>query len=186
MHIGQSIPIFGDWFLIHFVENPGMAFGIIIGDRLFLRLFRIIFACFLIVIIVRLIKQNYKTGFIVCISLILAGAIGNIIDGVFYGVIFEESTRSHVASFVPWGQGYASLFRGDVVDMLFFPIIRTTYPDWFPWIGGTEFVFFRFVFNIADSAIVIGVFSLWIFYRNTFFYLLYSKKEHEELENQNL
>ena len=185
MHIGQSIPVFGDWFLIHFIENPGTMFGVLFGSQLLQSFFRIAFACIIAVFIVKLIKQNHKTGFIVCLSILLAGAIGNIIDNIFYGVIFEASTRSHVASFVPWGQGYASLFHGKVVDMFFFPIIRTTYPDWFPWIGGNEFVFFRYIFNIADSAITIGSFSLLIFYRKTLSYWFQSKKKREETEKQN-
>jgi len=184
MYIGQDIPVFGNWFLISFIENPGMAFGINPGNILIL--FRMALACFIIAIIVRLIKQDYKTGFIVCFSLILAGGIGNIIDNIFYGMIFEESTPWHVASFVPWGQGYAALFQGKVVDMLSFPIIRTTYPEWFPFLGGNDFIFFRYVFNVADSAITIGVALLLIFYRDTLYYLLLSKKEREKLEREKL
>ena len=186
MHIGQSIPVLGDWFLIFFVENPGTMFGsVMFGNQMLQAFFRIALVCVIAAFIVKLIKHNFKTGFIVCLSIMLAGAIGNVIDNIFYGVIFEESTRSHVASFAPWGQGYASLFHGKVVDMFFFPIIRTTYPDWFPWIGGNEFVFFNFVFNIADSAITIGSFLLLIFYRKTLSYWFQSKKKREETENQN-
>ena len=184
MYIGQDIPVLGNWFLISFVENPGMAFGIIPGNRLLLMLFRIVLICFIIVLITKAIKQNYNTGFIVCFSLILAGGLGNMIDNVFYGMIFEESTPWHVASFVPWGQGYASLFQGNVVDMFFFPLIRTTYPEWFPWVGGNDFVFFRYIFNVADSAITIGLASLLIFYWDTPIYSLFSKKEREKLEQQ--
>ena len=184
MMLFESIHVF-DWFQIYFVENPGMAFGINPGNKLLLTLFRIFAMCAIIYYISRLIKQNYKTGFIVCISLVLAGATGNIIDSVFYGMIFEAAHPHQVASFVPWGQGYASLFHGNVVDMFFFPIIRTTYPDWFPWIGGNEFVFFRYIFNIADSAITIGSFLLLIFYRKTLSYWFQSKKKREETEKQN-
>ena len=186
MTLFESIHVFGDWFQIYFVENPGMAFGINPGNKLFLTLFRIVAMCFIIYYISRLIKQNYKTGFIVCISLVLAGATGNIIDSVFYGMIFEAAHPHQVASFVPWGQGYASLFHGNVVDMFYFPIIRTIYPEWFPWVGGNEFVFFRYIFNVADSAITIGVFLLLIFYRNTLSYSLLSKKEREKLQQKEL
>jgi len=186
MTLFESIYVFGDWFQIYFVENPGMAFGINPGNKLFLTLFRIVAMCFLIYYISRLIKQDYKIGFIICVSLVLAGATGNIIDSVFYGMIFEAAHPEHVASFVPWGQGYASLFHGNVVDMFYFPIIRTTYPEWFPWVGGNEFLFFRYIFNVADSAITIGVALLLIFYRDTLSYSLLSKKEREKLKQKEL
>ena len=183
MMLFQSIPI-TSWFEIYFIENPGMAFGINLGNKLFLTLFRIVAMSFIIAFIVRLIKQNYKTGFIVCVSLVLAGATGNIIDSVFYGMIFEAAHPGQVASFVAWGQGYAPLFHGNVVDMLYFPIIRGTYPQWFPFFGGQDFLFFRFIFNIADSAITSGVILLLIFYRNTLSYSLLSKKERAKIDKE--
>src|SRR5690554_2887909 len=142
-----------DWFKIYFVENNGMAFGIEAGGKLFLSLFRIIAVVFIVIYLSRLIKQNYGAGFIACMALILAGASGNIIDSIFYGVIFEASYPGHVASFVPWGEGYASLLHGRVVDMFYFPLFSGTFPDWVPFVGGDEFLFFRFIFNVADSAI---------------------------------
>ncbi len=183
MGLKDSIDVFS-WFQIYFVENNGMAFGIEAGGKLFLSLFRIIAVIFIAIYLSRLIKQNYKSGFIACMALILAGAAGNIIDSVFYGVIFEESFPGHVASFVPWGEGYASLLHGRVVDMLYFPLISGSYPDWIPFLGGKEFLFFRFIFNIADSAITVGVILILLFYRRTLSYSLLSKSEREKLEKE--
>lgn len=183
MGLKDSIHIF-DWFQIFFVENPGMAFGIEAGGKLFLSLFRIIAVIFILIYLSQLIKRGYKTGFIACVALILAGASGNIIDSIFYGVIFEASYPGHVASFVPWGEGYASLLHGKVVDMLYFPLISGTYPGWIPFLGGEEFLFFRFIFNIADSAITVGVILILLFYRRTLSYSLLSKSEREKLEKQ--
>ena len=154
-----------DWFKIYFVENNGMAFGIEAGGKLFLSLFRIVAVIFIVIYISRLVKQQYSLGFIACVSLILAGASGNILDSIFYGVIFEASYPGHVASFVPWGEGYSSLLHGKVVDMLYFPLFSGTFPDWVPFVGGQEFLFFRFIFNVADSAITVGVILLLLFYR---------------------
>lgn len=173
-----------DWFKIYFVENNGMAFGIEAGGKLFLSLFRIVAIIFIIVYMNRLIKGNYKTGFIVCIALVLAGASGNILDSVFYGTVFQASYPGYVASFVPFGEGYASLLHGKVVDMLYFPLIEGTYPGWIPFVGGQEFLFFRFIFNIADSAITVGVALLLIFYRRTLSFSLLSKKERERIEKE--
>lgn len=181
-HMGlyDAIDVF-DWFKIYFVENNGMAFGIEAGGKLFLSVFRIIAVVFIIIFLSRLIKQGFSRGFIACVALILAGASGNIIDSIFYGVIFEASYPGHVASFVPWGEGYSSLLHGRVVDMLYFPIISSTYPDWIPFIGGKEFLFFRFIFNVADSAITVGVALILFFYRKTLSYSLLSKSEREKL-----
>lgn len=129
-------------------------------------------------------RENYKTGFIVCITLVLAGAAGNIVDSVLYGVIFEASYPGHVASLVPWGQGYSSLLHGKVVDMLYFPLISGHYPDWIPVVGGQEFLFFRFIFNLADSAITIGVILILLFYRKTLSYSLMSKSERDKLDTE--
>lgn len=183
MGLKDSIDVF-DWFQIYFVENPGMAFGIEAGGKLFLSLFRIIAVIFIFIYLSQLIKRNYKSGFIACVALILAGASGNIIDSIFYGVIFEASYIGHVASFVSWGEGYASLLHGKVVDMLYFPLISGKYPDWVPFLGGEEFVFFRFIFNIADSAITVGVILILLFYRRTLSYSLLSKSEREKLEKE--
>jgi signal peptidase II len=174
-----------DWFKIYFVENNGMAFGIEAGGKLFLSIFRIIAVTFIILYIRKLVKLGFKTSFISCVALILAGAAGNIIDSIFYGVLFEASYPGHIASFVPWGQGYSTLLHGKVVDMLYFPLFSGTFPDWIPFVGGEEFLFFRFIFNIADSAITIGVILLLLFYRKTLSYSLLSKSEREKYDMDN-
>ncbi len=184
MELYDSIDI-TNWFKIYFVENNGMAFGIEAGGKLFLSLFRIIAVTFIVIYLNRLIKQRFKKGFIVCISLILAGASSNIIDSVFYGAIFEASYPGHIASFTPWGEGYSTLLHGKVVDMLYFPIFNTTLPNWIPFIGGEDFLFFRFIFNFADSAITIGVILLLLFYRKTLSYSLMSKQEREKFDKAN-
>ncbi|MBF6628592.1 MAG: lipoprotein signal peptidase [Proteiniphilum sp.] len=173
-----------DWFKIYFVENNGMAFGIEAGGKLFLSLFRIIAVVLIVFYIKRLVKDNYKTGFIISVTLVLAGASGNIIDSIFYGVIFEASYPGHLSSLVSWGEGYSSFLHGKVVDMLYFPIISGTYPKWVPFVGGQEFLFFRFIFNIADSAITVGVILILLFYRKTLSYSLLSRKEREDLEKE--
>jgi signal peptidase II len=132
----------------------------------------------------KLIKEGFKKGFIACVALILAGASGNIIDSVFYGVIFEASYAGHTASFVPWGEGYSTLLHGKVVDMLYFPLFSGTFPNWIPFIGGEDFLFFRFIFNIADSAITVGVILLLLFYRKTLSYSLLSKSEREKYDKE--
>lgn len=117
-------------------------------------------------------------------ALILAGASGNIIDSIFYGVIFEASYPGHIASFVPWGEGYSTLLHGKVVDMLYFPLFSGTFPEWMPFFGGEDFLFFRFIFNIADSAITVGVILLLLFYRKTLSYSLLSKSEREKFDKE--
>lgn len=171
-----------DWFKIYFVENNGMAFGIEAGGKLFLSVFRIIAVVFIILYLRKLVNQGYKPGFTACVALILAGATGNIIDSIFYGVIFEASYAGHIASFVPWGEGYSSLLHGKVVDMLYFPLIEGTFPNWMPFVGGDDFLFFRFIFNFADSAITVGVILLLLFYRKTLSYSLLSKSEREKYD----
>ena len=154
------------WFYIYFTENPGMAFGIEVIGKLFLTVFRIVAVAFISYYLYKIVKQNYSFGFIACVALVLAGAVGNIIDSVFYGVIFDHS-YGQVATFLPEGGGYAPWLHGKVVDMFYFPLIQTTWPDWVPFYGGEEFVFFRPIFNLADSAICVGVFALLLFYRHT-------------------
>ncbi len=173
-----------NWFKIYFVENPGMAFGIEAGSKLFLTLFRIVAVVLIIIFLNKIIKLRFKVGFIICISLILAGATGNIIDSVFYGVIFEASYPGHVASFVPWGEGYSSFLHGNVVDMFYFPLISGAYPNWLPFVGGQDFLFFRFIFNVADSSITVGVILLLLFYRKTLSYSLLSKSEREKVDKE--
>jgi len=178
MKLSDSIEIFS-WFKIYFIENSGMAFGIKLVDTYILTIFRMVVVCWFGVIIYKLIQKGiYKTGFILCLSLILAGAIGNIIDCVFYGVLFDESTLYQVATFLP-EKGYSTFLNGHVVDMLSFPLIETTWPSWVPVWGGTKFVFFRPIFNIADSSICVNVFILIIFYKQSLLACLEKEKEQQ-------
>ena len=163
MYWHESIKI-TDWFYIYFTENNGMAFGMEIFNKFFLTGFRIIAAIAIAYLLVQYVKKNYKTGFLVCVSLILAGAIGNIIDCVFYGEIFSESTNSLLATFVPIGEGYSEWFYGKVVDMFYVPIIDTDWPTWMPFVGGEHFIFFSPIFNFADAAISCGIIALILFY----------------------
>ena len=164
MYLGQEYQIF-DWFYIHFTENNGMAFGMEFGGdwgKLGLSLFRIVFVVFMASFLLKLIRKNADKVLIVSLSLVLAGAVGNIIDGTLYGILFSESYRQ-LATFLPEAGGYAPLFFGKVVDMFYFPIFKGYLPEWIPFWGGDYFVFFRPVFNIADSAISIGVAIMVIF-----------------------
>ncbi|WP_165023370.1 lipoprotein signal peptidase [Dysgonomonas sp. ZJ279] len=166
MSLYESIEI-ASWFKIYFVENNGMAFGMEVIGKLFLSLFRIVAIGFIGYYLYTLVKKQYSKGYIACIALILAGAFGNIIDSVFYGEIFSASYQGHVASFVSLGDGYSSWLHGKVVDMLYFPLIEGTFPSWLPMWGGENFIFFSPIFNIADSAITVGIFILLLFYRKT-------------------
>ncbi len=163
MEIGESIQV-TDWFYILFVENPGMAFGMELFNKMFLTLFRIVAVVAIGYGIFYSIKKKFNFGFTAAVTLIFSGALGNIIDCVFYGVWFSSST-GQVAAFSPEGGGYAPLFYGKVVDMFYFPLIDATLPSWIPWVGGDSFTFFDPVFNIADSAICIGVFYILLFQR---------------------
>ncbi|MDR0233068.1 MAG: lipoprotein signal peptidase [Dysgonamonadaceae bacterium] len=165
MYLGQSFEI-TSWFKIYFTENNGMAFGIEVIGKLFLSIFRIIASCVLIYYLYQIVKRKLSTGYIVCIALIFAGAVGNIIDCIFYGVIFDSS-YGQVATLFPPGGGYSTWLHGKVVDMFYFPIIDTTWPKWVPFWGGNDFVFFSPIFNLADSAISVGVAILFLFYRKT-------------------
>ncbi|SEF41392.1 lipoprotein signal peptidase [Sphingobacterium lactis] len=177
MTIGQNFKVLGDKFLIHFIENPGMAYGMEFGGeygKLFLSVFRIIAVIGIGYGLHYMIKNKYNRGFILNVALIFAGALGNIIDSAFYGLIFSESTPYSKAVLFPDGGGYASFLHGKVVDMLYFPLVSGTFPTWFPIWGGENFMFFRPVFNIADSAISVGVFLILIFQKR------YFKEEHTE------
>jgi len=169
--IGDEIVIFKDWFILHFVENNGMAFGFeFAGEygKMFLSVFRILAVFAIGWYLFKLAKnKEIPFGFIVCISLIFAGAIGNIIDSLFYGLIFNDS-YGQVASLFPAEGGYSSFLHGRVVDMFYFPLIEGRYPEWVPSVGGDPFIFFRPVFNIADSSITVGIFAILLFYRKYF------------------
>lgn len=168
MGYGEEIPLFGDWGFLHFVENPGMAFGIEFGGewgKLGLSVFRIIAVIFLSFYLRSLIKTKASLGFLISAGLVLAGAIGNIIDSAFYGLIFSSGGMAEI---FPEGGGYAGFLHGRVVDMFYFPMFRGTFPDWMPIWGGEPFLFFRPVFNIADAAITVGVASIILFYRSYF------------------
>jgi len=171
MTLGQEFHVAGNWFIIHFTENNGMAFGLQFAGgygKLALSLFRIFAVGFLVWYIFRLAKSKTSFGVIFCFSLILAGAMGNIFDSALYGMLFSESTYFDVARFLPAEGGYSTFLHGKVVDMFYFPILEGNYPQWLPILGGDHFIFFRPVFNVADSAITTGVLSLLIFQRKFF------------------
>ncbi len=171
MTLGENISIAGHWFFIHFTENEGMAFGMKLGGnfgKLFLSLFRILAVIIIGWWLYKVTRKKVSNGLIICIALIMAGAIGNIIDSAFYGLVFSESTFMEVAKFFPPDGGYGHFLHGKVVDMLYFPVIETHYPSWFPIFGGDELIFFQPVFNIADSAITCGVILLIIFQKKFF------------------
>lgn len=166
---GEEFQLFGsEHFLVHFVENNGMAFGLSLGadyGKLFLTLFRITAVSFLFVYLFRLIQEKAEKTLLLGFSLIQAGALGNIIDSVFYGYIFSESSfHGGVAEIFPAAGGYAPLLYGRVVDMLYFPLFYGNYPEWLPLVGGRAYLFFRPVFNLADVAISVGVVMLLFFY----------------------
>lgn len=172
MTIGESIPVFGNWFQICFIENNGMAFGMQFGGsfgKLALSLFRVVLIGFIIYYLGKLVKrEGTPAGVLVGFSLVLVGAIGNVIDCLFYGEIFSASTYTAVAELFPPGGGYSSFLYGKVVDMFYFPIIHTTWPDWMPVCGGEEFIFFSPIFNFADACISVAVIYMLIFQRKFF------------------
>ena len=169
MFLGQEFKIF-DWFIIHFTENNGMAFGLEFGGdtgKIILSLFRIIVIVWGFSYITTLTKSKLPNGLLIALGLVFGGAIGNIIDGVFYGVLFNDS-YNQIAEFLPAVGGYSTFLMGKVVDMFYFPLINTHFPSWMPFFGGEHFIFFRPVFNIADAGISVGMFMLILFYRKHF------------------
>ena len=160
MQLHESIHVF-DWFFLTFIENNGMAYGMQLGSKLLLSLFRVAAISLLGYYLWLQVRKKARTGYIVCLSMILAGAVGNLIDCMFYGLCFEASTPYMVSM----GEGYAPFLMGKVVDMFYFPLIVTTYPDWFPFWGGEDFIFFSPVFNFADASISVGVAALLLFFR---------------------
>ncbi|BDS11732.1 lipoprotein signal peptidase [Aureispira anguillae] len=180
MPLGDYFEVLGlSWFHIHFIENPGMAFGIEWGGeygKLALSLFRIVAISFIAYMLYKLVKQNASFVVLTSITLIFAGAVGNILDSVFYGICFSQSTAIEVATFMPEAGGYTSFLHGKVVDMFYFPLIDSTFPSWFPIWGGRPLRFFEFIFNIADASVFIGTAIIFVFYKDFF-------KKEEELIN---
>ena len=164
MHLYESIWI-ADWFQIHFIENNGMAFGLSFINKYVLSIFRIVAVAIIGVYMGAQIKKGARTIYIVLLSMLLAGAAGNIIDCMFYGEIFSASSPSYTSYFVPFGHGYSSFLTGKVVDMFYFPLIVSTWPEWMPFCGGEDFVFFSPVFNFADACVSVSVVALFLFCR---------------------
>lgn len=164
MELGQSIHI-TDWFQILFIENNGMAYGMTFFNKLVLSLFRIVAIGAIGFYLWRVVHTKHKRGYVVALAMVLAGAAGNIFDSMFYGLVFDQSTYFSVSQLVPFGTGYAPFLYGRVVDMFYFPLIVTHYPDWFPFHAGDEFIFFSPVFNFADACISVSVVAIFLFYR---------------------
>lgn len=178
MTLHEQIEIFS-WFKIVFIENNGMAYGMEIGSKLVLSLFRIVAVGVLGYYIAQQVRKQARWGYIICISMVMAGAAGNIFDSMFYGLIFNASSEFYTSYLVPFGTGYAPFLMGKVVDMFYFPLIVTTWPDWVPVVGGDPYVFFSPIFNFADSAISVGVVLLLLFYRKEIGELSLKKKAEE-------
>ena len=181
-YAGEHHNVLGNWFQLHFVENEGMAWGWKFGGnigKIILTLFRLVAVIWGTFLLKDFIAKKYHKGFIICAGLIYAGALGNLIDSMFYGLIFENSDpfMNNVAKAFPKGGGYANFLHGKVVDMLYFPLIETTYPNWIPFLGGKPFDFFEPVFNIADASISVGVIVILLF-QNIFF----KKEETSKVE----
>ena len=183
MTLHESIHI-TDWFYIAFIENNGMAFGMQLGSKIILSLFRVVAIGILGYYIWQQVQRQAKTGYIILLSMVLAGAAGNLIDCMFYGLIFNASSPYYLSYFVPFGTGYAPILMGKVVDMFYFPLIESDWPQWVPFVGGDHFIFFSPVFNFADSCISVSVVWLLLFYRKEISTISLSKnpKQSEEQE----
>lgn len=182
MCLGESIRV-TDWFFIDFIENKGMAFGMTFINKIFLSLLRLGAIIIIGYYIWKQVKVHARTRYIVFLSMIVAGAAGNLFDSMFYGLIFDEATPFTVSSLVPFGNGYAGFLMGKVVDMFYFPLIVTTWPNWVPFVGGNEFVFFSPVFNFADACVSVGVVLLLLFSRKDLETLSFFKKSETKKDN---
>lgn len=175
MTLHEQIEIFS-WFKIVFIENNGMAYGMEIGSKLVLSLFRVVAVSVLGYYIAQQVRKQARYGYLICLSMVMAGAAGNIFDSMFYGLIFNASSEFYTSYFVPFGTGYASFLTGKVVDMFYFPLIVTTWPDWVPMFGGQPYVFFSPVFNFADASISVSVVLVLLFYRKEISEITLKKK----------
>lgn len=191
--VKTSMPLYDtieitSWFKIHYIENNGMAFGMTFINKLFLSLFRLIAIVLLIYYIVGLLQKGARRGYIIFVAMITAGAIGNLIDSMFYGLIFTGASPHYVSYFVPFGEGYAPFLMGKVVDMFYFPLINGTFPEWLPIWGGEDFIFFSPVFNFADACVSVGVVVLLLFYQKELVDLFHENKKEdaEELSVEDL
>lgn len=172
--LGEEVIVIPNWFRLSFTENQGVAFGMEWGGEIgkyILSIFRIVFSGLIAFLLAKKIKEGEHRGILIAGALILAGALGNVIDGVFYGAIFSNSSYhlSNMATFVPFGQGYSDLLQGKVVDFFYFPLINSVYPEWVPVLGGHPFSFFNAIFNVADSCITIGLAMFLLFMNKSSF-----------------
>ena len=175
MTLHEQIEIFS-WFKIVFIENNGMAYGMEIGSKLVLSLFRVVAVSVLGYYIAQQVRKQARYGYLICLSMVMAGAAGNIFDSMFYGLIFNASSEFYTSYFVHFGTGYASFLMGKVVAMFYFPLIVTTWPDWVPMFGGQPYVFFSPVFNFADASISVSVVLVLLFYRKEISEITLKKK----------
>ena len=188
-HAGESHLIFGNWFQLYFIENEGMAYGWKFGGefgKMALTLFRLVAVIYGVFYIKKIVEKKYSKGFIICVALIFAGALGNLIDSMFYGLIFESSSFDtyNIAKIFP-AHGYAGFLHGNVVDMLYFPIIHTKLPSWIPVWGGTYFDFFSPIFNLADASISTGIIAILVF-QKYFFKTNSSKINTQSMETETI
>ena len=176
MRLHEVLDITG-WFKINFIENNGMAYGMTFFNKLVLSLFRIVAISLIGYYLTKVIRKGARIGYIICLAMVFAGAVGNMIDCMFYGLIFNASSPEYMSYFVPFGEGYAPFLMGKVVDMFYFPLIETTWPEWVPVVGGDDYIFFSPVFNFADASISVGVAILLLFYRRELSSISFSRKK---------